>query len=119
MAAQLPRARAAVQQRGFQLQRTEHRWFTRGPFPDIRPAGVKQSGWLFHVLVRDSSGALASGWVYMPPAWRPSPEQWRLQLDSSPDSKPSGVGTPLYALCLTAGPAVMLLVVIAIRQLHG
>jgi len=96
----------------------ERRWLTRGPFPDIRPAGVKHSGLLFHIRMRDRSGTPASGWLWLPPGWQwKSPEHGRLQLNSSVDPKPSGIGTPLFALALTAA-AVVLLLVSAIVQQH-
>ena len=108
-----------LQQRGLQPQQMERRWLTRGPFPDIRPAGVKLSGWLFHIRVLDPNGMPASGWVWLPPGFSPSPERWRLHLDPSLDSKPSGIGTPLYAVVLAAAFAAVLLVVTAIMKQHG
>jgi hypothetical protein len=90
-----------LRQRGFEPQRMERRWLTRGPFADIRPAGVKHSGLLFHIRARNRSGALASGWIWLPPGWQwASPEHWRLHMGPSSDSKPSGIGTPLFALLL-------------------
>lgn len=108
-----------LQQRGLQPQQMERRWLTRGPFPDIRPAGVKLSGWLFHIRVLDQSGMPASGWVWLPPGFSPSPERWRLQLDPSLDSKPGGIGTPLYVLVLAAAGAAVLLVISAITHQPG
>lgn len=108
-----------LEERGFQLQRMERRWLTRGPFPDIRPAGVQHSGWLMHILVRDRSGELASGWVWLPPRWRwTSPECWRLHLDPGSDSKPGGISTPLFTTMLAAAGVFVLLVIYAIVRQH-
>lgn len=104
-----------LEERGLELQRMERRWLTRGPFPDIRPAGVQHSGWLMHVLVRDRGGKLASGWVWLPPRWRwESPGRWRLHVDPGADSTPRGIGTPLFMAMLAAAGACVLLVVYAI-----
>ena len=108
-----------LRQRGFEPQQMERRWLTRGPFPDIRPAGVKFSGLLFHIRGRDRGGLLASGWIWLPPGWQwASTEHWRLHLDPSSDSKPSGIGTPLFALVLMVSAAVVLVIVSAIVQQH-
>lgn len=108
-----------LEERGLRPQRMDRRWLTRGPFPDIRPAGVQHSGWLVHILGRDCSGTLVSGWVWLPPRWRwTSPERWRLHLDPDVDPKPGGIGTPLFTTMLAAAGLVVLLVVYAIVQQH-
>jgi hypothetical protein len=108
-----------LRQRGFEPQRMERRWLTRGPFPDVRPAGVKHSGLLFHIRGRDHGGAPACGWLWLPPGWQwASTEHWRLHLDQSSDSKPGGIGTPLFALVLVAAAAVVLVIVGVIVQQH-
>jgi hypothetical protein len=109
-----------LEERGFEPQRLERRWLTRGPFPDIRPAGVQHSGLLFHIHARDRSGALASGWLWLPPGWQwTSHEHWRLHLDPGPDQKPRGGGTPIFALILLAAAALVLLVMITIVRQHS
>lgn len=109
-----------LRHRGFEPQRMERRWLTRGPFPDIRPAGVNHSGLLFHIRGRDHGGVPASAWVWLPPGWQwTSHEDWRLHLDPSPDAKPRGIGTPLFAVVLTAAAAVVLTIVSAIVGQHG
>ena len=106
-------------ERGFELQRMERRWLTRGPFPDIRPAGVQHSGWLVHFLARERSGKVVSGWVWVPPRWRwASPDRWRLHLNPSAVSKPGGIGTPLFMSMLATAGAAVLLVVCAIVLQH-
>jgi hypothetical protein len=108
-----------LEERGFRLQRMEPRWLTRGPFPDIRPAGVQHSGWLVYFLARERSGKVVSGWVWLPPRWRwASPEHWRLHLEPGVVSKPGGIGTPLFMSMLATAAAAVLLVVYAIVQQH-
>jgi hypothetical protein len=109
-----------LRQCGFEPQRMERRWLTRGPFPDIRPAGVEHSGLLFHVRGRDRGGVPASGWVWLPSGWQwTSTERWRLHVDPNPDVKPRGIGTPVVAVALMAAAAVVLAIVSAIVGQHG
>lgn len=108
-----------LEQSGLRLQRMERRWLTRGPFPDIRPAGVQHSGWLMHILVRDRGGKLATGWVWVPPRWRwESPERWRLHMDDGVVPQPGGIGTALFMTLMAVAMVAVLLVIYAIAQQH-
>ena len=104
-----------LRQRGLELQRMERRWLTRGPFADIRPAGVEHSGLLFYLRAQDHAGAPVTGWLWLPPGWQlMSPERWRLHMNAGSASPPGGVGTPLFTLMLLAAAAVVLAAISAI-----
>jgi hypothetical protein len=108
-----------LRQRGLEPQRMERRWLTRGPFADIRPAGVEHSGLLYYLRALERGGAPVTGWIWLPPGWQMmSSERWRLHMNPGGASKPGGVGTPLFALMLLVAAAVVLAVVSAIVQQH-
>lgn len=108
-----------LRQRGIEPERMERRWLTRGPFADIRPAGVEHSGLLFYLSARDHAGAPVTGWIWLPPGWQMMPsERWRLHMSPRGTSPPGGIGTPLFALMLAAAAVVVLVVVGAIVQQH-
>lgn len=106
-----------LRQRGLEPERMERRWLTRGPFADIRPAGVEHSGLLFHLRARDHTGAPVTGWIWLPPGWQlMSSERWRLHLSPGDTSRPVGVSTPLFTLMLMAAAGVVLAIVSIIVQ---
>lgn len=109
-----------LRQHGVEAQQMERRWLTRGPFPDIRPAGVEHSGLLFHFRGRDRCGAPVSGWVWLPPGWQAaSTEQWRLHWDPGPDVNLRGIGSPLFTAAMMAVAAAVLAIVTAVAVQPG
>jgi hypothetical protein len=61
------RVRRLLEQDGFNVQHMERRWFTRGPFPDLRLPGMKfQKAWLVRIAGRDRELRPRSGW----PRWK-------------------------------------------------
>ncbi len=102
-------------EQGWQVRHMERRWLTRGPFPDILPAGVKHSGLLYRVEVVDADGQARTGWIALPPGWQWQPtDRWRLQWDAEGATARRGLSTPAFWLLLLVAAAAVLLVVLAI-----
>lgn len=111
-----------LREQGWQVRHMERRWLTRGPFPDILPAGVKHSGLLYRVEVVDADGQARRGWIALPPGWQWQPtDRWRLQWDAEGAAGRQGLSTTAFLLLLAVAAAAVLLVVLAIlaSQMSG
>src|SRR4030067_1109201 len=84
------RGRASLQrsleQEGYRVRRVELRWFTRGPFTDMRPAGLKHSDWLYRVVAEDREWRPRVVWIRWRPGWPWQPaDRWQLRGVGRPD----------------------------------
>lgn len=107
-------------EQGWQVRHLERRWLTRGPFPDIRPAGMRHSGLLYLVAVVGPDGRSRTGWVAIPPRWHwRRTDRWRLQWETEGASAPRGLSTLTYRLWVLAAMAAVLLVAQAVARGDG
>lgn len=110
------RLRRTLEEQGYEVRRMELRWLTRGPFADMRPAGLKYGDWLYRVLAEDGDNRLRVAWI----RWRPgrpwqSEDHWELRWDENADAKPRGLPTALFCTLLLAGTVTMIVLIYASR----
>lgn len=89
--------RRALAQEGYVLRQLEQRYFTRGPFTEMRRLpGVKHSEMLYRVIAEDRSGAAHVLWARLgaPTPWAPA--RFEIRHDEAPDHTPRGIGAPLF-----------------------
>jgi len=109
-----------LRDQGWHVRRMERRWLTRGPFPDLPPAGVKHSGLLYYLEVAGPDDRRRTGWIALPPGWQWLPtDRWRLQWGEGEPASPSGLSTRSFLLLLLMALAAILLVVVTIARSHA
>jgi hypothetical protein len=110
------RIRRALAQDGFSIRHMERRWFTKGPFADMRMPGSKFTReWLVRIVADNRDGEPRAGWVRWQRGrpWEAS-DRWAVRWDDVPSA---GVwdGTATRTTSLPTRVFVaMLLVAIAI-----
>ena len=110
------RIRRALAQDGFRIRHMERRWFTKGPFADMRMPGSKFTReWLVRIVADSRDGEPRAGWVRWQRGrpWEAS-DRWAIRWDDVPWA---GVwdGTATRTTSLpTRVFVIMLLVAIAI-----
>jgi hypothetical protein len=81
-----PRVRRLLEQDGFHVRHLERRWLTRGPFPDMRPPGLKHhKEWLVRVVAEDRELRPRAGWVRWHRKWPwEAADKWAVRWDEEP-----------------------------------
>jgi len=91
-----PRVRRLLEAEGFHVRDMERRWLTRGPFPDMRPPGVKHhKEWLVRVVAEDRERRPRAGWVRWHRKWPwEAADTWAVRWDEGPSSELWGAAPP-------------------------
>jgi hypothetical protein len=80
------RVRRLLEQEGFSVRQMERRWLTKGPFPDMRPAGMEHhKEWLVRVVAVDREHRPRAGWVRWRRKWPwEAADTWAAHWDEGP-----------------------------------
>jgi hypothetical protein len=86
------RVRRLLEHEGFIVREMERRWLTRGPFPDLRPPGLKHhKEWLVRVVVEDRAHLPRTGWVRWRRKWPwEAADTWAVRWDEASAHGPAG-----------------------------
>ncbi len=80
------RVRGLLEREGFTVRHMERRWFTRGPFPDLKPPGTKfHKEWLVRLVAVDREHRPRAGWLrwHRRRRWEAA-DKWAVQWDDVP-----------------------------------
>lgn len=96
--------RAALTRDGYTVHEIELRWLTRGPFPDMRTTGTRNSRErLYYVVADDAAGRRRTGWVRFRPRWPgQAADRWSVHWNDASSAKRSGLSTAQFWLLLLA-----------------
>lgn len=97
--------RRGLTERGYQIQRMEPRFFTKGVFPEMSGvAGMRGADRLYRLKTIDVSGTPRVAWVRIFKRWPGQPLKWEIRYDERPPGTGHGVGRAGFmAFLLAAG----------------
>jgi outer membrane lipoprotein-sorting protein len=109
------RVRNSLERLGFRVRHMERRWFTKGPFPDLRIGRSLNKEWLIRISADDAQNRPREGWVRWQGRhlWQKA-DTWAVRWDDQPalaTQETQRTGTPswlFYALAFLGAITVLL-----------
>lgn len=108
-----------LRERGYQPLEIKARYFTAGPFEDIRLPGMKHGDQLYRALATDGDGVQHVLWIRIPTGLPGRSRPWELRRDEAPERTRRGLSEPVfYAVGLTLVVVVVSLILAFSRALR-
>jgi len=101
---------AALARDGYVVRSIELRWLTRGPFPDMRPPGVRNSPeCLYYIVADDPSGRQRTGWARWRTRWPgQAADRWKMHWNDDRGAGRRGLSTMQFATTVLLGAALVM-----------
>lgn len=110
--------RARLARDGFIVREMELRWLTRGPFPDMRPTGMRNSpDRLYYIVVDSPTGKRQTGWVRWRFHWPGQPDRWSVHWNDAAEPKRQGLSTVLFYSLVLAAMAIVISLIFRVASL--
>ena len=93
----LSRIRRSLEDDGYRVRRLEARFFTRGPFSEMRALpGTKHGDHLYRVSANDRNGGTCVLWIRVPAAMPWQALHWDVRRDDVREHTARGIGAPVF-----------------------